>query len=206
MNEHAASVMGLVLAAGCSERMGRPKQLLQLGDRPLLQHAIDAAVAARTLSTVTIVLGHAADEIQAALALPARDVHVVVNPRYRDGQSTSLRAGLAAAPADVTAAAVLLGDQPLLGPARIDEIVSAFLAGHTPIARPTYDDGAPGHPVVLARRVWPTVDALRGDQGARAVMAAHPEWLTSIRLRGDTPTDIDTPADYERVRRDAPAQ
>lgn len=198
--------MGLVLAAGGSARMGRPKQLLPLDDRPLLQHAIDAALAARTLAMVTVVLGHAADEIQAALALHAQNVRVVVNSRYQEGQSTSLRAGLATAAAAVTAAAVILGDQPRLGAARIDDVVHAFHDGRTPIVRPIYADDTPGHPVVLARRVWPALDALDGDDGARALMTAHPEWLTVIRLRGDTPVDIDTPADYERIRRNAPAR
>ena len=205
MTERTTSVMGLVLAAGCSERMGRPKQLLPLAGRPLLQHAIDTAIAARELTRVTVVLGHAAEEVQAALDLPMNDVHVVVNPDYREGQSTSLQAGLAAAPADITAAAVLLGDQPSLAPTRIDDIVRVFHAARTPVARPIYSDGTPGHPVVLARNVWPALEALHGDEGARTVLTAHPEWLTSIHIDGSTPADIDTPADYERVRH-APAR
>ncbi len=162
-------------------------------------------MAAQELTSVTVVLGHAADEIRAALELSLRDVHVIVNPRYREGQSTSLRAGLAAAPARVAAAAVLLGDQPSLAPIRIDEVVRAFRAAQTPVARPTYDDDTPGHPVVLARSVWPAVTTLDSDDGARTVLAAHPEWLTHIHLGGQTPVDIDTPADYERARH-APAR
>jgi len=198
--------MGLVLAAGRAERMGRPKQLLPLRNRPLLQHAIDAAITARGITTVTVVLGHDAEEIQAALALHTQDVQVIVNSRYAEGQSTSLHAGLAAAGPDVTAAAVILGDQPELGAARIDDTLRAFHAARTPIVRPTYGNGTPGHPVVLARSVWPAVDALDGDAGARALIAAHPEWLTAIPFAGDPPVDIDTPADYERVRRNAPTQ
>jgi len=90
------SVVGIVLAAGRGARMGSPKQLLELDGRPLLQHVIDAAAAA-PLEGVIVVLGHEAERVAAALDLPA-GVVVVANPRHRDGQSTSLRAGLGHAP------------------------------------------------------------------------------------------------------------
>jgi len=88
---------GVVLAAGASTRMGRPKQLLPVGDRCLLRRVIDAALASR-LDEVIVVLGHRADEIGSALALDAVGrARVVVNSEHADGQSTSLRCGLRAA-------------------------------------------------------------------------------------------------------------
>ena len=92
------SVVALVLAAGAGTRMGSPKQLLPVGGRPMLQHAVDAA-AAGELGELVVVLGHAAREVAAALTLPP-GARVVVNDRHAEGQATSLASGLAAMPAD----------------------------------------------------------------------------------------------------------
>jgi xanthine dehydrogenase accessory factor len=194
---------GVILAAGVSTRMGRPKQLLPFAGRPLLQHVVDAAAAAR-LDEIVLVLGHAAEEIRAAITLPVRlPVRVVVNPEPAEGQSASLRIGLGAADARATSAVVLLGDQPQVTRALIDRVAEAFLAGDAPAARPVWHgqggDRIPGHPVFLARRLWPEVERLGGDQGARVLLAAHPEWLLEVACEDQPPTDIDDVDDYERA-------
>lgn len=189
---------GIILAAGSSTRMGRPKQLLPLQERPLLQHVLDAAVAS-CLDEIIVVLGHRAAEVCTAIKCPAR-VRLVVNTEYAEGQSTSLRAGLRAASPHAAAAAVLLGDQPRVTAPLIDAVAAAFLTSTACVVRPVYsassDRRVPGHPVFLARRVWQEVDELRGDQGARALLAAHPEWLLEVPVEGDPPGDIDTWEDY----------
>jgi molybdenum cofactor cytidylyltransferase len=181
--------------------MGQPKQLLPVRGRPLLQHALDAA-AASVLTEIVVVLGHAADVVRAAIQLPAR-ARVVVNERYAEGQGASLACGLAAASSNATAAAILLGDQPDVDRIIIDTVVRAFLSAEVAAVRPVWRqaDGAPhpGHPVVLARRIWSEVAALGGDQGARTLFDAHPEWLRELPMAGDPPRDIDHPADYRRV-------
>jgi molybdenum cofactor cytidylyltransferase len=194
---------GIILAAGASTRMGRPKQLLPLGDRPLLQHVIDEA-AASGLDEIVLVLGHRAEEIQRAIRLPAgRRIHSVVNPEYDHGQSTSLRLGLRSASPRADAAAILLGDQPNVSAQLIDRIAAAFRGGDSSLVRPVYmaTDGrrVPGHPVFLARRIWPDVKKLRGDQGARALLSAHPEWLLEVPVEGEPPPDVDTWEDYQRA-------
>jgi molybdenum cofactor cytidylyltransferase len=184
--------------------MGRPKQLLPLGGRPLLQHVIDAALASR-LDEVIVVLGHRAEEILAALDLPPGNrLRVVLNADYREGQSTSLRLGLRAANARASAVAVLLGDQPGMSAALIDRMATAPLSSDRPAARPVYRlEGrrVPGHPVLLARRIWAELDALHGDEGARVVLAQHPDWLLEVAITGEPPIDVDTPSDYVRVER-----
>ncbi len=197
-------ISGIILAAGASTRMGRPKQLLTLGGRCLLQHVIDTAAAAAGLDEIIVVLGHRADEIRRVLQLPAgRHVRIVVAADFAQGQSASLRAGLRAAHASAVAAAILLADQPRMTAALIDRTAAAFLVADAPIARPAYrapsGDGFPGHPVFLARRVWPEIKRLEGDQGARALIRAHPEWVLEIPVEGRAPADIDTWADYERA-------
>ena len=205
--EQSPFLSGIVLAAGASTRLGRPKQLLPFGDRCLLQRVIDEAAHSR-LHEIVVVLGHRAAEIRRALRLPGR-ARIVVNSDHVAGQGASLAAGLCAADARATAAAVLLGDQPGVSAALIDRVVEAFLAGHTPAARPVYvgtDRRVPGHPVLLARRVWPEVvprvvhpGAQPGaSEGARSALAAHPEWLLEVVLDGEPPADIDTWEDYRR--------
>jgi molybdenum cofactor cytidylyltransferase len=189
---------GVILAAGGSTRMGRPKQLLPLGGRPLLQHVVDAALAAR-LDEVVLVLGHRADEIRRALAMPAGGrMRVIVNDRWAEGQSASLRAGLDGTDPRTTAAVVLLGDQPSVPAALIDRLAGELRAAPAPILRPCYPGaaGTPGHPVFLARRVWGDLERLEGDAGARALIAARPELLREVPIEGLPPADVDTWSDY----------
>jgi molybdenum cofactor cytidylyltransferase len=194
---------GIILAAGASTRMGRPKQSLPLGDRCLLQHVIDAA-AASCLDEIIVVLGHRAEEIREILQLPAsRVVRIVVAADYAQGQSASLRAGLRAAGPEACAAAILLGDQPHVTSQLIDRLAREYLKSKSAIARPVYSDPdggrVPGHPVLLARRIWPEVEKLEGDQGARTLIAAHPQWVSEILIEGEPPVDIDTAEDHQRA-------
>ena len=197
----------IVLAAGASTRLGRPKQLLPLGDRPLLQHVVDAALASR-LDEVVVVLGHGAQEVRAALR-PAGSapLRLVVNPDHARGQSGSLRLGLSSASPRAAAAAILLGDQPRVGADLIDRVAAAFLDGSHPAARPVYSGAAgcviPGHPVFLARRIWPEVGNLGGDEGARVLLSTRPEWLLQVPVEGEAPVDVDSWEDYRRVARAA---
>ena len=194
---------GIILAAGASSRMGRPKQLLPLRGRPLLQRVLDEAIASR-LDEIVLVLGHRADEIREALALPeAGRVRAVVNADWARGQSTTLRLALRRTDPTATAAAILLGDQPGVEAALIDRVARAFLDAGLPAARPVYSgaDGSrvPGHPVLLARRIWSEVDKLGGDEGARALLAARADWLLEVPVKGEPPADIDTWEDYRRA-------
>lgn len=196
------AVAGLVLAAGASRRMGRPKQLLPLAGRPLLQHVLDAAAGSR-LGEIVVVLGHEAEAVAAAVRLPAR-ARVVRNPEYAEGQSTSLRRGLVATAEDAVAVAVLLGDQPEITSDVIDAVVAAFEEGGARAARPVWRDAEgrarPGHPVVLGRELWPTLMELDGDRGARELFAGQPQWLREVAMAGVPPADVDDDEDYRRAR------
>jgi molybdenum cofactor cytidylyltransferase len=191
-------ITGIVLAAGTSSRLGRPKQLLDLAGRPVLRHVVDAALAS-PLDEVVVVLGHLAGEIGTAVPRDAR-VRTVVNGRYALGQSTSLAAGLEAAGPGSEAAVVLLGDQPGIRPDAVAAVVAAFAAaGAAAVVQASYG-GRPAHPTLLGREVWGRLlPELEGDRGARQILEGHPEWRSLVEVGGDPPLDIDTERDYERV-------
>lgn len=196
-----SAIAGVVLAAGASRRMGKPKQLLPLRGRPVLQHALDAA-AASGVGEIVLVLGHEADAIRGAIALPAR-ARVVVNQAWAEGQGGSLACGLAAVASEAAAAAVLLGDQPEVDATIIDTVLAAYRIDADTALRPVWRDAAgathPGHPVVLARRTWTELATLDGDRGARELFRRHPDWVRELPMAGPPPSDIDDAADYRRA-------
>jgi molybdenum cofactor cytidylyltransferase len=189
-------ICGVILAAGGSTRLGRPKQLLELDGRPLLQHVLDAAARAG-LDEILLVLGHRAESVQAALELPA-GARVVLNPEFRTGQSSSLRAGLAAADRRCDAAVILLGDQPGVPAELIAEAVQVHRRGGRPVLR-TFFDGVPGHPVVVDRSEWPALADLAGDAGGRQLWSS-PGDVARLDVSGPPPADVDTWEQYEALR------
>lgn len=186
-------VAGIVLAGGTGSRLGRTKQLLPVGGRPMLQHVVDTAIA--ELDHVVVVLGHDANRVARALQLRL-GVRTVVNPHFADGQSTSLAVGLAAV-SGAEAAVVLLGDEPGVQPAAVRTVVDAYRTTSGPVIQATYG-GRPGHPVLLGRTVWASLGAVQGDCGARAVLRRHPGWVVAVEL-GTAPVDVDTWEDYRLV-------
>ena len=165
------------------------------------EHVLDAALGSCPRDVV-LVLGHNADKIHAALRLAdGGRARVVINPDHALGLSTSLRLGLRSTDPRAQAAAILLGDQPGVTAALINRVAHAFVTADALMARPVFasagGERVPGHPVFLARRVWPEVESFHGDRGARDLIAAHPDWLLEVSVEGEPPTDIDTWDDYQ---------
>jgi molybdenum cofactor cytidylyltransferase len=191
----ADGVAGIILAAGMGSRLGGTKQLLMVGDRPMLQRVLD--VAAAELDQVVVVLGHEADRVARRLRL-RRGVRTVVNGHFAGGRSTSLAVGLASI-RGAEAALVLLGDEPEVRSAAVRTVVRSYLATGGPVVRARYG-GRPGHPVLLAREVWPSLVGIRGDAGAGPLFRQHPGWVVPVDLPGPAPVDVDTWEDYRRLR------
>lgn len=191
-------IAAIVLAAGASTRMGRPKLTLPMPDgRPLVRVTVEHVLAAG-LDDVVVVVGGDARAVGAALGpLPVR---IVENPRYAEGQSTSLRAGLDALRPGTGAVVVALGDQPIPDPDVIRRLVAAFRTSGRPIVAPVYRDGR-GNPVLFGAALFGELRAVTGDWGGREVIARDPARVAEVPVDMPMPADLDTPEDYEAMRR-----
>lgn len=191
-------IAGLILAAGASRRMGRTKQTLPFAGGTLLGAAV--RVARGQAGCVVVVLGAAADEIQAAGDLG--DAIVVLAADHQEGQAASLRAGLAALAemAAIDAAVVALGDQPTLRPDAWAQVIAAYQTTGAPAVTASYG-GRRGHPILFARSAWPDLMALRGDAGARQLLdAGRIAPLVVVPLPAAWyPVDVDTPDEYRSL-------
>jgi molybdenum cofactor cytidylyltransferase len=186
---------GVVLAAGSSRRMGRPKQLLDVAGQPLLELVVGHANASR-LDDVLVVLGAAAEEIKAQVDFGR--ARVLINPEHATGMASSLRAGLSALDGNVDAAMIILGDQPDIA-ARIDSLLELQEESGLPAAALSFG-GLLHPPVLLRRELWGDLMALEGDVGCRAVIRARPELVARLPVEElNHPLDVDTPDDYRRL-------
>jgi molybdenum cofactor cytidylyltransferase len=192
---------GLVLAAGSSRRMGSPKQLLLVDGKPLLQLVVEHANESR-LDQVVVVLGASAEEIRKRVDLGRATV--LVNSDHASGMASSLRAGVSSLRDDVDRVVVILGDQPDVDASRLNELLDLQETSGLPAAALSFG-GLLHPPVVLARELWGDLMSLEGDVGCRAVIRAKPELVAKLSVSGDSrhPVDVDTPEDYERLRRPA---
>jgi molybdenum cofactor cytidylyltransferase len=188
------SSTGLVLAAGSSQRMGSPKQLLVVRGKALLELVVGQVCASR-LDDVLVVLGAAADEVQTRVDLGR--ARVLVNPDHAAGMASSLKAGLAALDAGVDRAVVILGDQPDVDAKLLNRLLDLQESSGLPAAALDFN-GLLHPPVVLKRELWADLMSLEGDVGCRAVIRARPELVARLTVEGDLthPIDVDTPEDY----------
>ncbi len=186
-------VAGLVLGAGGSKRLGRPKQLLAYGTRTLLGHVVATARACPFEQTV-VVIGGSSDEVRNSVDLAGAEV--VVNQEYGEGCSSSIAAALGAVDPRCEVLVLMLGDQPGVSA----ETVAALLAGRgdAALAVCRYDDGR-GHPIAFARSVFGELADLHGDKGVWRLLDRHSDELAEVPIPGPTPLDVDTPEDYRAV-------
>lgn len=192
-------IAGLILAAGLSRRLGRPKQLLPLGGETVIEHVVRRAVAS-ALDDVLVVTGDQNQDKAIRDALSAYSVHFVHNPRFTEGQGTSLASGTAALSNDTDAVVVLLGDQPGIDPAVIDCEIAAYRQYHAPIIMARYGEER-GHPVLFDRTLFPELAALDDDVGGRDIVRVHNDALMLVNGRAPLPPDdIDTEDAYQRLR------
>lgn len=185
----------VILAAGLSTRMGRPKPLLPARGTSLIRHVASAALRASSVSGIVVVCG--TEEAAIRRELDGLPVAFTVNPQPGLGLSGSLAAGIRRIEELRGAAAVvLLGDQPDLRAETIDRAIGLYRETGCLAAQARYE-GKPGHPVLLDRRLFPELLAVEGDVGARDVLALHRKDVRFVDSPGPMPVDLDTPQEYE---------
>jgi molybdenum cofactor cytidylyltransferase len=186
-------VTGLVLAAGGSSRLGRPKQLLPYRGSTLLDAVLATARECR-FDQLLVTLGRAADEVRRGTDLG--DVELVVNTAYGSGCSSSIAAALSVVDPRCGLLVLLLGDQPGV----TSDAVARLLVGRgeAPLAVCRYADGR-GHPFAFARAVFPDLAGLHGDKAVWKLLDRRPEDVVEVPIAGGVPLDVDTWDDYEAV-------
>jgi len=184
-------VCGLVLGAGGSKRLGRPKQLLAYAGGTLLGHVVGVARDC-AFDQLVVAIGGAADEVRARVDL--RGAEVVVNEAYGEGCSSSIAAALQVVDPRCDVLVLMLGDQPGV----TADTVAALLAGRgdAELAVCRYDDGR-GHPIAFARSMFGKLADLHGDKGVWRLVDQGAE---DVRVAGPVPRDVDTLEDYAAVR------
>lgn len=214
MTPGTARTAGLVLAAGASRRLGRPKQLVEIDGVSLVVRAV-RVVRAAGCAPVVVVTGAHADAVEAALA--GEDASCVRHPGWSAGQGTSLAAGIAHLRSDAASSAaagaaatdpasgeapgavlVLLVDQPGIDAAHLDALVDAVATGDVDIAATAYPDGAAGVPACFAARTFDELERLGGDRGARTLIASGRFPVRTVEPAGST-EDLDAPGDADRL-------
>ncbi len=187
----------VVLAAGASTRMGRPKQLLPLQGSPLIVRTVDVLLAT-PVWPVVVVLGSHAEEIRPLLA--RRPVIITENSAWPEGLASSVRSGIETLQQfsrDLDAALFAVCDQPAFSAEIVQRLISALPADLGSIAAARYA-GRNGVPAIFTRHHFPTLAALTGDSGARELLNGNSERIETV----DAPelaVDLDTPGDYAAI-------
>lgn len=184
----------VILAAGASSRLGRPKQLLPYLGKTLVEHAARTALASGATEVIVVVGAHA-QEVRAKLAgLPIR---VVTNREWEEGMASSIRCGFAALGPEIRCAIVALCDQPRITPGLLRDLVARHVETSSPVVAASYD-GVIGAPCAFSRELFPELLALTGDSGARELIRSSPEPVERVEFCGGN-VDIDTTDDYQKL-------
>ena len=187
-------VTGLVLAAGGSSRLGRPKQLLPFGRATLLDHVLSTARSCPFDQQLCVVGGGAVDVLR---RVDFRGVDVVENEAFRSGCSSSIAAALTSVDERADVLVLMLGDQPGVTAATVQKLLAG--RGPSPLAACAYSGGR-GHPLAFARRVFPRLAELHGDKAVWKLLDRYADGVVDVPIDGEVPRDIDTWEDYEIVR------
>ena len=190
-------ICAIVLAAGRSTRMGAQKLLLPFGASTVIGQVVDS-ISGSVVERTIVVTG---PDGAVAAALAAHDVALVVNPDPAAQMLDSVRLGLRALPPGCEAVLVTPGDLPGVTPRLVASLVAAWRASGKGIVVPVFN-GRRGHPLLLSARYVGEVLTQYDDVGLRGLPRAHEDDVLEIPVTDDAVlADIDTPEDYERLRR-----
>lgn len=195
MPELGSNIAIIVLAAGASNRLGQPKQLLQLGEKTLLAQICETALAIDN-QQVVVILGAHCEVIKPAIGhLP---IEIVFNEKWSEGMGSSIACGMSHLPENTDAVLLLLCDQPFVTAVFLKEILGKWQESKPEIMASEYA-GTIGPPAIFHQKLFGELAALTGQQGAKRVMEAHRAQLVSVDFP-EGALDIDTPEDWERIK------
>jgi len=186
-------VTGLVLAAGGSQRLGTPKQLLPYGDATLLDHVL-ATARECTFDQLLCVIGGSADQVRARVDL--NGATVVENRHFGEGCSSSIAAALTAVDPQADLLVLMLGDQPGVTAAIVQAVIDN--RGEAQLAACSYDSGR-GHPLAFARAMFDELAALHGEKGVWKLLDRHAEAVVDVPVPGPIQRDVNTDDDYRAL-------
>ncbi len=192
---------GIVLAAGMSSRFGRPKQLLELGGKPVIEWTLKACLDSQ-LESIYLILGYKHRQILKKISKEIRCSlrNVIVNNNYKSGQSTSLQAGIRAIGDAYPSAMFILGDQPFIDSPTINHLLERFWVSGKNICVPFYQKKR-GNPVIFSTLFYDKINSIKGDIGARGIIEDHPGHILSVPVkRLSFFHDIDTQRDFEKAQ------
>lgn len=193
----ATFISAIVLAAGESKRMGQPKLFLPWGPATILEQTVANFLSAKA-DEVILVVGEQSE--RALRLLRNCPVKVVVNPDYASGMASSIVIGLGQVAGQSQAIMLALADQPLVDPPTINQLVEAFSEHKKGIVVPVYQ-GRRGHPVLFSLKYRQELSELKGDTGAREIVARHTDDVLEVAVDNDgVLVDIDTPAAYQEYK------
>jgi molybdenum cofactor cytidylyltransferase len=187
----------IILAAGSSSRMGRPKQLLPYNGKSLLEHTVDTANDADA-NPVIVVLGANAALLEKEI--DEKKVHIVENNEWKEGMASSVRCGLSTllhiAPSS-DAAIIMVCDQPFVSSSLLNELIAAQKNTGKPIVASQYEN-AVGPPTLFYKTIFPRLLELKGDAGARKIIEQRTSDVATVLFTHGN-VDIDTEADYDAL-------
>ena len=188
----------LILAAGKSTRMGKPKLLLPFKGAPILNHPVSLAIR-NQLQPIVCITGGYEEQIANVLAHFQEHITIKHNPHYESGMASSLKEGIHALQGKVDAVIIFLGDQPLVPNKVIQTIIQEYKANKekgVKIVRPIYDQQI-GHPILFDSGLFHEFEALHGDEGGKGIIQQYKDDLKLIHFpNNDWGIDIDTPEEY----------
>jgi molybdenum cofactor cytidylyltransferase len=189
---------GIILAAGRSKRLGRPKQLLRVKGGILIERVINAALASN-LDRIVLVLGYQHEVIARHLGRQTgiSRLKVVISRRYREGISRSICTGLKEVMDTHPSVMFLLGDQPLVDPPAINDLLIAFRNSTRDICVPAQHKNR-GNPTIFSRKFYDSIMRIQGDSGAREIIESNPATVYAFPTQNPAYFfDIDTEADLK---------
>lgn len=192
-------IWAMILAAGESKRMGKPKLLLPFGEKTIIETVIESVVQSK-VEKILVVLGSNREKIEKKIKnFP---LEIAVNPNFQSGMLSSIQLGFQTLPENTQAVLVVLGDQPAISSAVIDKIIDAYKRTGKGIVLPVYKNER-GHPVLIDMKYRNEVENLSPDIGLRGTVYNHPEDILEVEVETSSILrDIDDLEDYKRGLKD----